>query len=70
MKGHGHFACLCVCVQDLRGQVTGIRVRGEDNWLQGDEIETHTVGDTKAYMQIQEYPGVGIKTCMHVYAVA
>lgn len=26
---------------DLRGQVTGIRVRGEDGWLQGDDIQTH-----------------------------
>lgn len=33
---------LCVCVCDLRGQVTVVRVREEDDWLQGDEIQTHT----------------------------
>lgn len=32
--------CVCVCMYDLRGQVTGIRVRGEDGWLQGDDIQT------------------------------
>lgn len=30
-------AAPCVCVCDLSGQVTGIRVRGEDDWLQGDD---------------------------------
>lgn len=32
---------MCMC--DLRGQVTGIRVRGEDGWLRGDDMQTHTV---------------------------
>lgn len=36
-------AILCVCVCDLRGQVTGIRVRGEDGWLRGDDMQTHAV---------------------------
>lgn len=37
-KGRGYFVCVC----DLRGQVTGIRVRGEDGWLRVDDMQTHT----------------------------
>lgn len=33
---------VCVRACDLSGQVTGIRVRGEDDWLQGDQTQTHT----------------------------
>lgn len=38
-----HCVCVCVCMRvcDLSRQVTEIRVRGEDDWLQRDETQTH-----------------------------
>lgn len=45
--GKGHSNCVCVSMCDLSGQVTGIRVRREDDWLQGDETQTHTRAATQ-----------------------
>lgn len=41
----------CVCVCDLSRQVTGIRVRGEDAWLQGDETQTHAQAIAQVALQ-------------------